>query len=325
MADKSKIEWTNATWNPVRGCAKVSEGCRNCYAMRQAHRTNFLGGAYEGLTEIINGRPQWNGNISMVPKLLDWPLRKRKPLKIFVNSMSDLFHDDVPESFIRSVFVTMAAARHHIFQVLTKRAVRMQEILAQWSKDGLTLREGYGTALPNVWLGISAEDQATADERIPLLLQTPAVVRFISYEPALGPLYLDQWLWSHTKDDEGVKDSQPSGMIGWVIAGGESGPGARPSHPDWFRSLRDQCQAAGVPYFFKQWVEWEIASAKNGHHGSVMPETGEKYTWIGKNGKTFNPSAPDGQDCYSMAKVGKKKAGRLLDGRTWDEYPESPN
>jgi protein gp37 len=267
MGDRSSIEWTDATWNPTRGCSRVSEGCRNCYAERVAARFSGKGQPYEGLAVQRRGS-KWTGEVRLVPGRLADPLRWRKPKRVFVNSMSDLFHEKLSNEEIGAVFGVMAACPQHTFQVLTKRPERMREWFAGGGDDfdiasaacARLARVGFDTGcgsafdpdewpLPNVWLGVSAEDQATADARIPLLLETPASVRFVSYEPALGPvnlgdhLILDHWA------------SAPC-RIDWVIAGSESGPGARPAELDWFRSVRDQCAAAAVPFFFKQWVGW---------------------------------------------------------------------
>ena len=251
MSAATSIEWTEATWNPVRGCSVVSPGCTNCYAMRQAHRHANAGGAYAGLTKLSKGGPVWTGEMRTVPELLDWPLRKRKPLYIFVNSMSDLFHEDVPDEFIRAVFSVMAQAKQHTFQVLTKRAARMRDLLEGWRKAGLTLREGCGVTLPNVWLGVSVEDQRRADERIPLLLETPAAVRWISAEPLLEAINVERYFWHGVHVGEARHRTTPS-PLHWVVCGGESGPGARTFDIAWARLLRDQCRAAGVPYFLKQ-------------------------------------------------------------------------
>jgi protein gp37 len=319
MADRSFIEWTDTTWNPVRGCALVSAGCTNCYAMRQAHRFSGKGQPYEKLTKMTSHGPVWTGAARTVPELLDQPLRWRKPRRIFLNSMSDLFHEDVPYEFVQDVWTTMKMAPQHTFQILTKRPERMLDLLTN-RIDATVLHAHNEVPLPNVWIGISCEDQATADERIPLLLQTPAAVRFLSCEPLLGPLSLNPWLLS----EHGRRQIGAAPGISWVIAGGESGPNARPSHPDWFRSLRDQCQAAGVPYFFKQWGEWEIASLANGHHDADMSRNGAK--WVHNDGLVNGPSffrddKRDDTNPYGMIRVGKKAAGRILDGRTWDEYP----
>lgn len=261
---RTKIEWATDTWNPVTGCTKVSEGCRHCYAERQVerfgHRVHSLGGMNSHLGE------RFTRVICHSDKLAQ-PLHWRKPRRVFVCSMSDLFHPDVPEAFIKAVFVTMAAARQHTFIVLTKRPDRMLAVLSQWELDGLTLREGCGVVLPNVIGMVSIENQETAELRVPLLLQSPFAVRGVSYEPALGPVDLNAVPWKHggmaakgwsgvlrnpSEPDDFVYWSQHELGIRWVICGGESGPKARPLHPDWARSMRDQCQAAGVPFFLKQ-------------------------------------------------------------------------
>jgi len=290
MPADSNIEWTDATWNPVRGCAVVSPGCTNCYAMKLAHRFSGVGQAYAGLTKLTKGGPVWTGKVSLHHELLDWPLRRRKPSRIFVNSMSDLFHDGVLDEFIDKVFAVMALAPQHTFQILTKRAARMQmylrnhaarvsALLLHWGDRGgrwwpfeavKTLRwEEVNRAavavfkpLPNVWLGVSVEDQARADERVQLLLQTPAAVRWISAEPLLGPLSIAEYLrvdGCHTFADGQsfpvlcvACGGKGSPRLDWVVVGGESGPGARQFDIAWARSLRDQCKAAGVPYFLKQ-------------------------------------------------------------------------
>lgn len=221
MASGSAIEWTNATWNPVTGCTKISQGCKNCYAERMAVRLQAM------------GQPNYaNGfQVTVQEHMLDLPLSWKKPRLVFVNSMSDLFHKDVPTEFIRRVFAVMERAPHHTFQVLTKRADRLRAIAADLPWPG------------NVWMGVSVEDQRAANERVPHLLLTPAAVRFLSCEPLLGPIRFEAIpAWG------GALDS-----LHWVIVGGESGPGARPMDPEWARTIRDQCLRAGVPFFFKQW------------------------------------------------------------------------
>lgn len=219
MSDGSAIEWTEATWNPITGCTKVSPGCDNCYAERLALRLQAMG----------NPRYRNGFEVTLHPDQLDLPLRWRQPRMIFVNSMSDLFHDLVPDEFIVEVLATMERARWHTFQILTKRPGRMASFM----------RRHRPKPLPNVWLGTSVEDQRWARIRIPKLLATPAAVRFLSCEPLLGALNLGAWL--------------SPGKIHWVIVGGESGPRHRPPLPRWVRSLRDQCREADVPFFFKQW------------------------------------------------------------------------
>ncbi len=228
MSDGSAIEWTEATWNPVTGCDRVSEGCDHCYALTLARRLKAAGNPrYQ-----VDGDDQTSGpgfGVTLHWDLLQRPLSWRRPRLVFVNSMSDLFHPRVPAEFIRRVFHTMAMAEHHTFQILTKRPGRMASMMRRLSP----------APLPNVWLGTSVEDQRWARVRIPSLLETPASVRFLSCEPLLGPLDVLQYLGP--------------GRVDWVIVGGESGPGARPMDPGWPRSIRDQCLAAGVAHFFKQW------------------------------------------------------------------------
>ena len=234
MGQASAIEWTNATWNPLTGCDKISPGCTHCYAERMSERLRLM------------GQPNYrNGfELALHEHALEIPLRWKKPQRVFVNSMSDLYHKDVPEAFIQRVFAVMRQASWHRFQILTKRADRLAEISPRIDWPA------------NVWQGVSVES-ADYTWRVDCLRTTGAAVRFLSVEPLLGP----------------IPDLNLDG-IHWVIVGGESGPGARPMDVEWVRDLRDQCQRAGVPFFFKQWG--------------------------GTN---------------------KKRTGRLLDGRTWDEMP----
>ncbi len=305
----SKIEWTDQTWNPVVGCTLVSEGCRNCYAMRQAHRFNGTVAKYAGTTQAGPRGPLWTGRVNLEEAELEKPLRGKKPRRVFVCSMSDLFHPDVPFEFIAEVFTVMGQATQHTYQVLTKRPELMTDFQLWnlgWPVDGYEYspeREMKET-WPNIWLGTSVEDQATADERIPYLLRCPASVRFVSYEPALGPVRFRTGIYSRL-GDEAPRGTSLDG-IHWMIAGGESGPGARPAHPDWFRSIRDQCQAAGVPFFFKQWGAWRQLNV------SDMMELKHRRSPQGLH------SWGDG---FVSIRVGKKAAGRDLDGRTWDEMP----
>jgi len=318
MADKTGIEWTDATWNPIRGCSRVSEGCRNCYAETTAKRFSGEGMPYEGL--IAKGG-QWNGEITLVPEKLDEPLRWQRPRRIFVNSMSDLFHENVPDDYVDKVFAVMALSERHTFQILTKRPERMRQyLLNPWTRVNIGDRAGDmvedgDTAqtyvvnrpwpLSNVWLGVSVEDQKAADERIPLLLETPAAVRWISAEPLLGSInlemYFEQW-----PDHNGVRVVQNGNGLDWVVVGGESGKDARPMYPAWAKSLRDQCKSADVPFLFKQWGEWLEGE---------MPAWPETADYKSTNGTGYY----DG-DLW-MDRVGKKKAGRLLDGALHDQYP----
>ena len=232
----SRIEWTESTWNPVTGFTKISAGCANCYAERMAKRLCAMGQA-----NYANGF-----DVTLHPHVLDYPLKWKKPQVIFVNSMSDLFHEDVPYEFIKRVFRVMTQARWHTFQILTKRAERLSELAPRldWPH--------------NVWMGVTVEDAPCA-YRIDLLRDVPAAVRFLSMEPLLSAV-------------ENVNLDR----IDWVIVGGESGPGARPMEEQWALGILDQCRAAGAPFFFKQW-----------------------------------------------GGVNKKRAGRLLNGRTYDEMPEA--
>ena len=235
-ADQTGISWTDSTWNPVTGCSKVSEGCRYCYAEALSLRFGW-------------SRKPWAAehaaeNVVCHPDRLTQPLRWHRGRKVFVNSMSDLFHERVPDAFIADVFAVMVEAPQHIYQILTKRPARLE----RFARD-------FGIAAqPYIWLGVSAEDQRAADERIPLLLQTPAAVHFVSCEPLLGTVDLSRWLpaGSHAHAGGNLTHLDRSGRIDWVICGGESGPHARPMALDWARSLRAQCAAAGVPFFLKQ-------------------------------------------------------------------------
>lgn len=276
MAQESAIEWTDATWNPVRGCTRVSEGCRNCYAERIAARFSEPGQPYEGLAKRTPSGPRWTGKIMTVEHLIEAPLHWKKPRRIFVNSMSDLFHEKISLLTIGRIFNVMAAAHWHTFQVLTKRP---ENALHFWQAYGDFVNDSWPA---NVWIGVSVEDQAAADARIPLLLELPSPVRFLSCEPLLSALDLSDYLqfeyyvsanqlehWA----DSGARIATP---ISWVIAGAESGPGARPMDEGWVRQIRDQCVDAGVAFFYKQ-----------------------------------------------NAVKGKKQSTPLLDGRTWNEYPQS--
>jgi protein gp37 len=280
MSTSSKIEWTETTWNPVLGCDRVSPGCDNCYAITQARIRGAnpnpkVAEAFVGLTHETGTRVDWTGQVNLLPERLMQPTKWRKPRRVFVNSLADMFHDDVPDSFIDSVFAVMADCPQHTFQLLTKRHARMRSYLSRtWPEP-----------LPNVWVGVSAEDQHWATIRVHALLATPAAVRWVSAEPLLGPIDLRNLrlgngpvidaLCGDVKSSKGEIYAACPGSVSWVVAGGESGAGARPMHPDWARALRDQCSAAGVPFFFKQW-----------------------------------------------GGVNKKRAGRQLEGRTWDEMPE---
>jgi protein gp37 len=249
----TKIEWAatrhedgtvtpGKTWNPLSGCTRASSGCDSCYAATMTLRLAAMGQEkYQGLAvRLPSGRAAFNGTIKLDEDALSKPFSWKKPTTVFVNSMSDLFHKDVPESFIERVFDVMAATPQHTYQILTKRPERMAQFTQRWWSNHLS-------GMPdNIWCGTSVENQHTACERIPHLLCVMASVRFLSCEPLLGPIDLSPWLWF------GVADRAPAGDLHWVIAGAESGHGARPADVQWFRDLRDQCQAAGVRFFLKQ-------------------------------------------------------------------------
>lgn len=332
------IEWTEETWNPTTGCDRVSPGCDNCYALKMAGRLKAMGQAkYQR-----DGDPRTSGpgfGLTVHPDALDLPSRVKKPTTFFVNSMSDLFHPEVPAEFILNVWETMSRCRRHTFQILTKRPQRMAKLVDSlaWNWDGdehggepfiwpgpssgvdctgedfewfPTEEDADGGGeqpLPNVWLGTSIEsDRYTF--RADHLRATPSAVRFLSLEPLLGPL-----------------PSLDLTGIDWVIVGGESGPGARPMHPDWVRDIRDCCVTAGVPFFFKQW----------GEYGPEGPE--DRLVIVADDGTVYRRGEldwPDGPrrgeairsghnhaNLTALYRVGKKVAGRELDGRTWDEMP----
>lgn len=386
----SKIEWTGETWNPIAGCSIVSPGCTNCYAMRTAARLEAMdfaqrakplpgsGGMkfpdpdtlplrhYRGLTVKSKAGPVWSGKVALAPdNILTEPLRRQKPQTYFVNSMSDLFHEDVLDEWVMKVFVVMAATPWHTYQVLTKRADRMRKWLSPGERGGhlnamvranalrsdlfggpLVERIVTGTGsitwpLPNVWLGVSAERQQEADARVPDLLATPAAVRFVSAEPLLGPIdftnikprerYEIDALRGHDADT-----GTACAALDWIIVGGESGAGARPMHPDWALALRDQCAAAGVPFFFKQWGEWapisdipeEISDAAYDPPPANDPEAIRHcrvetcaMTSDGRCVSLDTPNAMSGPSPMMMMRLGRKVTKRRLRGRIHDDAP----
>ncbi len=378
MGDRTAIEWTDATWNPIRGCSRVSEGCRNCYAERTAARFSGPGMPYAGLAEMVDRKPRWTGKLRPVHELLTKPLGWRKPRRVFVNSMSDLFHEAFDEDeelaeFREQIFCVMAAASRHTFQVLTKRPERARAYLLEvqdddrdmhrwerWARDLLgtdyKVPLGWDWPLANVWLGVSIENQRTADERVPPLLETPAAVRWVSYEPALGPVMLhaigESELGTTYDALRGIgnwaREERARGRsLDWVVAGGESGPGARPAHPGWFRHLRDRCRDAGVPFFFKQWGAYGPGSIRE-EPGMAPVRCFREFvtfarwvqkgaSWVGdgacvdmrgrvlRSGEDFAIARDDGAfPVVVMDKLGKQLSGRELDGRTWDEFPRRP-
>ena len=437
MADGSKIEWTEATWNPITGCSLASPGCTNCYAMKLAGTRMQNHESRKGLTIDTKAGPVWNGEVRFNEQWLDQPLRWKRPRMIFVCAHGDLFHESVPDEWIDRVFAVMALAPQHTFQVLTKRSARMRDYLSKvwgdldeqiarttaavnhvfriaghrgnWGRCGststsiTTISRGTGAReyamlrrlpdggverfywhngeeswhrcgeayaaklpdwaghrqefgwglkqwpLPNVWLGVSVEDQKRADERIPDLLATPATVRWISAEPLLGPLKIRSYLMAGrhpggcgncgrvhgfircpnyggiSKTWSPYEGAAPTCTdfrrtdfaIDWVVAGGESGREARPMHPAWARALRDQCNDAAVPFFFKQWGAWapleKALPAQPGSPGmTAWPDGTVRF------GHDVDPSVGAG---ISMFLGTKSITGRMLDGRTWDEVP----
>lgn len=346
MADHTGIEWTDATWNPIVGCSLVSPGCTNCYAMRQASRIALMAAGaghvshYEGTTQPSKAGPVWTDKVKLAPdSILTQPLRWRRPRKIFVNSMGDLFHEDVPDEWIDRVFAIMALCPQHTFQVLTKRSARMRAyfsdpkqsarvviamgeiiIASQGAEHGPYQGEAARLAafrmraldiigpsgnlplvLPNVWLGVSTEDQRRWLDRTADLKATPATIRFVSAEPLLGAIV-----------------GEMTG-IDLVIAGGESGPNARPMHPDWARSLRDQCAAAGTAFFFKQWGAWAPLP-----RSAPVLEAGGSAIGVAWPDGSFGPGRADlnGGEGTTLYVATKGIAGRLLDGVEHNAMPE---
>jgi protein gp37 len=350
----SKIEWTNKTWNPVVGCSKVSAGCKNCYAIRMAWRLQHIHHSAEKYADTVEktagGQLNWTGKVNLSESDLKKPLAWKQPRMIFVNSESDLFHEAIPFEFIDKVFAVMGRCQHHTFQVLTKRPARMleyynsdpyQRILNASYSLNLPKGHSLGAGIDNpntpgawgwkhVWLGVSVENQQTANERIPILLQTPAAIRFLSCEPLLGPVTLPLHsgainpvciTCSGSGKVNGIRcprkciDGKNPFAIDWIIAGGESGKDARPMNPYWVRSLRDQSVKAGIPFFFKQWGEWRIYDHWDGDNARII---GQFYFDEFHEG---NYIIDDKKRSVCMAKVGKKTAGRLLDDREWNEFP----
>lgn len=345
MADHTKIEWTDATWNPITGCTLVSEGCRHCYAARLAATRLRDHPSRKGLARInAAGEAKFTGEVRLNYHWMHQPLQWKRPRMIFVCAHGDLFHESVPRDWVDMVFAVMAMAPQHIFQVLTKRPERARAYLTERALLGLDIaackvqlygplkrdkplrvpfaETGVGSEyrpwpLPNVWLGTSVEDQATANARIPYLVTTPAAVRWISAEPLLGPVDLNHvdFMADCPSDCEygavdpstgcfecrRCEDTGKTDEIGldWVVAGGESGNQARPANPQWFRDLRDQCAKFDIPFLFKQWGEWVSVSEVEG--------PGEHHAF------------PDGR---TVRRTGKSSAGRSLDGVEHNGFPE---
>ncbi|MGE5353987.1 MAG: phage Gp37/Gp68 family protein [Acidobacteriota bacterium] len=355
---KSGVSWTDYSWGVIDGCTKVSEACKNCYAEGMAQR-------------FWAARPF--SEVQMHPERLEAPLNTGKG-RVFVAPMGDLFNEKVGFQFIDQVFAVMALCPQHTFQVLTKRPERMLEYFSFKHRDVKILTEMQmitaelddikdeeiigknnveelrlltrGLPFRNVWLGVTAENQQRADERIPVLLKVPATVHFVSVEPMLGPVDLTKIKWAkipvNPENYDGMNIPVPNEMwslnniltsrpadewnlakvgLDWVICGGESGPHARPTHPDWARSLRDQCTAAGVPFYFKQWGEWipwDQISLSSIH--DELRKALNKTLPITIIDNEIGPHTMPNQ--VKVSKVGTKKAGNLLDGQTWQQMPE---
>ncbi|NSZ47957.1 phage Gp37/Gp68 family protein [Agrobacterium vitis] len=370
MADNTKIEWTDATWNPITGCSVVSPGCTNCYAMKLAGTRLQHHPSRAGLTKDSKAGPVWTGEVRFNEQWLTEPLKWKRPRMIFVCAHGDLFAEGVPDEWIDQVFAVMALAPHHTFQVLTKRPERMREYLTRprwrpvldfgqderpsywiaeaasklWSRlpsQKITVPahvRTFGEAaqfqrdlknetlwpLPNVWLGVSVEDQPRANQRISILLETPAAIRWISAEPLLGGLDLTDmcqgnWFFDalrgtrwHDVPEFTSRVEQFARGLDWVVVGGESGRNARPMHPDWARSLRDQCAAAGVPFLFKQWGEYGPAFTGPNLQPTGLPWSGTDQIAVARGTATT---------LQACRRLGKKAAGRLLDGVEHNGFP----
>ncbi|MGY1548318.1 DUF5131 family protein [Streptomyces sp. MN6] len=388
MATTTSIEWTQGpdgtpgkTWNPVVGCTRVSPGCDNCYAIstariRSGNPNPKTSEAYAGTTRrpFVGDGIDWSGKLNLLDDRLDKPYRWKKPRRVFVNSTSDLFHDQVPDLYLTRIFEVMEANPQHTFMILTKRHARMRSFLkrrhqqrldyaAKWNnhpdegkRNCPAARDARARAVPpaNIWVGVSVENQEWANTRIPVLLDTPAAVRFLSCEPLLGPVDLKQavrvmgserghGLTASFVHAGGCCERKFHG-IDWVIVGGESGPRARPMHVDWARSLRDQCAGAGIPFFFKQHGEYLCARVEDddrfsggrayddpsgGRSSATLRERGPSGTFRGGTTRLMEPGDATRStvmlDPDTIAvRVGKKQAGRLLDGREHNAFPDTP-
>lgn len=354
--DNHGIIWCDETWNPMRGCSPVSAGCDHCWARRMAARFCAAKGfpyngnipdPYYGFVERTASGPQWTGKVALIESELEKPLHWRKPRRIAVGLMGDLFR--LPFADIDRIYTVMALCPQHTFLLLTKQAKRMAEYSTSmngrepWSDRVMAIRRatvdyaamaGYPKdaitfPLTNVHLGVSAEDQATLEDRVKWLLRTPAAHRWLSLEPLLGPVDLARYIvCQKTLDECHARGLWPdcafpnrhkcSNGLDHVVVGGESGPGARPMHPDWARKVRDQCQAAGVPFTFKQWGEWLPADqfGADGDKPSIATTGGARVIGIWPDGSSNGLKGADGyMEAY---RVGKRAAGRMLDGRTWE-------
>lgn len=352
----SKIEWTNETWNIITGCSIASAGCKNCYAMREAGAGRVKNHPSRiGLTKEVKGKHVWTGELRFNEDWLLDPYRWRKPRRIFVCAAGDLFHENGRQEWLDLIYGIMALSPQHQFQVLTKRADIMRAYVEKLQHRAMdivkALVEHFGEdkfkekdlqiaalrisqgPLEQIWHGVSAEDQATADERIADLLWTPSAVHWVSYEPALGginfsavaptlPAHKQNGFWIDAmrgkiiRSDGAVVTDAP-GRLDWIVAGGESGSGARPTFPGWFYELRDECLEAGVAFNFKQWGNWRPKLMKDGERMTLPAPDDKKLAFIGPEGNRLNGPGMG----KLMERVAKKEAGRLLEGRIWDEYP----
>jgi protein gp37 len=356
---KTSIQWTDYTWNPIGGCSIESPGCINCYAQSLAGTRLMHHPLYQHTTDQTKVGPVFNGTMTVAPDdaaIWTWPLRfkgsktpRRGPgarSMIFVDDMADLFHPNRPLHVIDKVYAVMALTEKHDFQVLTKRPQIMADYCnnpetphnvlkaagnLNWfcdtPGDGCYLAHRLKWPLPNVWAGTSAERQQEADERLPHLLRCKAAVRFVSYEPALGPVDLTAIPRIRAEGYMRPLDGRFN-RVDWVICGGESGPDARPMHPDWARSLRDQCIAAGVPFFFKQWGTWAPHTPQPGGNlgGDIRAGLVQCIHPSGRDdAQILRESGGKRQteqgSCY-MHRIGKKAAGAFLDGGEWQEFPQ---
>ena len=360
MADGSKIEWTDATWNIITGCSVVSPGCTNCYAMKLAGTRLRNHPSRAELTDDSKAGPVWNGQVRFNEQWLDQPLRWSRPRMIFVCAHGDLFHEAVPEKWIDQVFAVMALAPQHIFQVLTKRPERMRDYCLRLENephrqtvkrfcDAIPwdskpkLPPEITIPFPHVWLGFSAEDQERFDERWPHMekLAWAGWLTWLSAEPLLGPIDATAALWSFRPcgdcpspdPEKGIsedccRDPELVDGLKWIVAGGESGAGARPAHPDWFRQIRDDSQRAEVAFHFKQWGDWLPGENHGAPPGQPWPDAEWQDGETGRHSRARDHGGPEwrhftrpGDPGAFALRVGKKAAGRELDGRTWDEMP----
>lgn len=327
MAENSNIEWTDHTWNPWIGCTKISPGCDNCYAATQDKFRKWTPDGWGGERRRTSAG-NWRKPLQWQAQAAEFMAQHGRRQRVFCASLADVFDNEVPDAWRRDLFALILATPDLDWLLLTKRIGNAHRMLPPEWVAAPPAREIH--RMPdNVWIGATVVNQEEADRDIPKLLDVPARVRFLSMEPLLGPVDLTRvsphlfaakanaltgvWKW-----DDGPKKTE-SPPLDWVIVGGESGPGARPMHPDWARSLRDQCASAGVPFLFKQWGEWQIASLANGHYDSDMERNAAH--WVDMAGAAHKPSSLGLNNPHAMVKVGKKAAGRLLDGVEHNGFP----